>query len=129
MPETDAALSEQRLKAFLGNLLRAGVIVAGVIVMLGGALYLIRHGDATPEYRIFRGEPVELKTVGGIISGVISLRARAIIQLGLLLLIFTPVARVALSLYAFAVQRDRVYVAVTLFVLGILIFSLAGGRV
>jgi uncharacterized membrane protein len=128
MPDIDAVLSEQKLKAFLGGLLRAGVIAAGLIVMLGGALYLIQHGTATPEYRIFRGEPADLKTVGGIFSGVISLRARAVIQLGLLLLIFTPVARVMFSLYAFAKQRDRVYVAVTLFVLGILIFSLAGGR-
>ena len=50
-----------------------------------------------------------------------------IMQLGLLLLIATPVARVAFSLFAFAIQRDRLYVVVTLAVLGVLAFSMTGG--
>jgi uncharacterized membrane protein len=49
------------------------------------------------------------------------------VQLGLVLLIATPVARVAMSLVAFILQRDRVYVVVTLIVLAVLIFSLTGG--
>jgi uncharacterized membrane protein len=49
-------------------------------------------------------------------------------QLGLLLLIATPVARVAFSVFAFALQRDRLYVVVTLAVLGVLAFSMTGGQ-
>jgi uncharacterized membrane protein len=56
-----------------------------------------------------------------------ALRPASVIQLGLLLLIATPVARVAMSLVAFILQRDRVYVVVTLIVLAVLIFSLTGG--
>jgi uncharacterized membrane protein len=49
----------------------------------------------------------------------------ALIQLGLFLLIATPVARVILSVAAFAVERDRVYVAITTLVLAILLYSIA----
>ena len=59
--------------------------------------------------------------------GALALHARAIIQLGLLLLIATPVARVVFSVYAFARQRDWVYVVVTLIVLGVLLYSLLSG--
>jgi len=57
----------------------------------------------------------------------LSFHPRSIIQLGLLLLIATPVARVAFSVLAFAWQRDRTYVIVTLIVFAILIYSLTGG--
>jgi len=52
------------------------------------------------------------------------MHAHGIIQLGLLLLIATPVARVAFSVVAFAAERDWLYVAITLIVLAILIYSL-----
>ena len=45
-----------------------------------------------------------------------------------MLLLATPVARVAFSVVAFALQRDRLYVAVTLVVLGILLYSIVGGH-
>jgi uncharacterized membrane protein len=51
-----------------------------------------------------------------------------LIQLGLLLLIATPVARVAFSVAVFAMQRDRLYVVVALIVLAVLMYSLTGGR-
>jgi uncharacterized membrane protein len=56
-------------------------------------------------------------------------QGRGIIQLGLLFLIATPVARVVFSIFAFSVQRDRLYVVVTLTVLAILMFSLTGAQV
>jgi uncharacterized membrane protein len=49
-------------------------------------------------------------------------------QLGLFLLIATPVARVVFSLLAFAIQRDHLYVGITLVVLAVLTFSLTGGQ-
>ena len=70
---------------------------------------------------------VYVSTIAGIIRGTFAGRAPAIVQLGLLLLIATPVARVALSLVAFVLQRDRVYVIVTTIVLALLVFSLTGG--
>src|SRR5215472_15560183 len=118
--------TDERVETIIGELLRAGVILAASVVALGGIVYLTRNGGARPELASFRGEPPEYRQLGLIIGGVLSGRGRSIIQLGLLLLIATPVARVAFSVAAFAVQRDRTYVAITLFVLAILIYSLAG---
>lgn len=64
----------------------------------------------------------------GVIGSALSLHSLGVIQLGLLLLVATPIARVALSLVAFMRQRDRRYVLITAIVLAILLFSLAGGR-
>jgi uncharacterized membrane protein len=55
------------------------------------------------------------------------LRGRGLIQLGLLLLIATPVARVIFSVFAFARQRDATYVLITLIVLAVLVYSLFSG--
>jgi uncharacterized membrane protein len=68
-----------------------------------------------------------LRSIAGIIRGTFAGQPAAIVQLGLVLLIATPVARVAMSLVAFVLQRDRVYVLVTAIVLALLIFSLTGG--
>src|SRR6267154_1796982 len=78
-------------------------------------------------YQVFQGEPEELRTVIGIFHEALALHGRGLIQLGLLILIATPIARVAFSVVAFLYQRDWVYVAVTLMVLGLLVYSLLGG--
>jgi uncharacterized membrane protein len=129
-PQTlaDQKLAEQRMDIIIGNLLRYGVIIAGTVVLLGGIFYLVRHGLEFPEYRIFRGEPVELRSFGGVFRILTALSPRGIIQFGFLLLLATPLARVAFSVFAFARQRDLTYVLVTLFVLAALVFSLAGGH-
>ena len=128
MSKPSVAWTDQRVEIIIGNLLRAGVLLAAAIVLAGGAIYLVRHGMAAPQYRVFRGEPADLRTITGIVADAATFRGRNIIQLGLLLLIATPVARVAFSVVAFALERDGLYVVVTLVVLAVLIFSLAGGR-
>ena len=112
----------------IGTLLRYGVLIAGIVILIGGILYLFRYGGDFPQYGTFHGQPVDLTTIGGILGAAASFRPRGIIQLGFLLLIATPVARVAFSVLAFIKQRDRIYIAVTLFVLAALIFSLSGGH-
>ena len=126
-PDTGARWTDEQVDQILGNLLRIGVIVATVVAVIGGALFLAKHGFEPAQGRVFQGEPPELRSVGAILRGAMALRPASIIQLGLLLLIATPVARVAMSLVAFILQRDRVYVVVTLIVLAVLIFSLTGG--
>jgi uncharacterized membrane protein len=108
----------------LGNLLRAGVLLAAVVVFGGGVLYLARHGTEPADYRVFRGEPADLRSPVGIVTDALAPRGRGLIQLGLLLLIATPVARVAFSVFAFARQRDTTYVGATLIVLALLLYSL-----
>ncbi len=73
------------------------------------------------------GEPADLRSVSGIMKSAISFHTRGLIQLGVRLLIATPVARVVFSIIAFALQRDRTYIVVTLIVLGVLFYSLFGG--
>jgi uncharacterized membrane protein len=127
MTNAKRAWTDEQVEQIVGMILRSGVIVAALVVLMGGILYLIRYGATFPDYRVFRGEPPGLRSLSGIVMDAFSFRFHAIIQLGLLLLIATPVARVAFSVFAFALQRDRTYVFVTLIVLGVLIYSLAGG--
>ena len=120
--------TDQRVEIIVGNLLRAGVLLAAAVVCAGGVVFLARHGAETPHYRLFAGEPPGLRTISGILAGVLTFHGRYIIQLGLLILIATPVARVAFSVAAFALERDRMYVVFTLIVLAVLLFSLLGGH-
>lgn len=121
------AISDARIDGVIGNLLRVGVVVSSLIVLVGGGLYLTRHGTELPDYHIFHGEPSELCSILGIMKFISSFTGRGIIQFGLLLLIATPVMRVAFTVISFTIQRDRVYVGVTLIVLAVLLFSLVGG--
>jgi uncharacterized membrane protein len=118
--------TDQKIEDIIGNLLRVGVGTAAAVVFVGAAIYLVRHGTGHTNYGVFHGEPSDLRTLRGIIHAALSLRARGIMQLGLVLLIATPVARVAFSVLAFAIEGDRMYVVFTLIVLAILTFSLAG---
>ena len=118
------AWTDERVEYVIGTLLRWGVILAAAVVLAGGGVYLVRYGSTTPDFRVFRGEPMDLRDVSGIVTGAVSWHSRGLIQLGILLLIAVPVARVAFSVVAFALQRDRTYVAVTLIVLAVLLYSL-----
>ncbi len=120
---------DERAEQAIGNLLRTGVILAAIVVLAGGLLYLARHGATRPDYRVFRGESPDLRHISGIVHDALAFDARGLIQLGLLLLIATPVARVAFSVAAFAFERDWMYVGVTLIVLVLLLYSLSGGHV
>lgn len=119
--------TDHYVEGLIGNLLRAGVIMSSAVVVLGGVLYLVRHGHSVPQYHDFVGVPGNLRTLSGIVTETLALRGRGIIQLGLLLLIATPVARVAFSIAAFAIQRDQLYLVVTIIVLAILLYSLTSG--
>ena len=119
---------ERRMDAVMGRLLQAGVMVAAALVMAGGIVYLTRHAVPTTDYRHFSGEPEAYRTLRGIWAGAIALHGRGLIQLGMLVLIATPVARVVFSVVAFLKQRDWVYVAVTVIVLALLCYSLLGGH-
>ena len=118
--------AEQRMDEIIGRLLQAGVILAAAFVFVGGAVYLARHRTPVTNYGVFQGEPQELRTVSGIFHEAQALRGRGLIQFGLLILIATPIARVAFSVLAFLYQRHWTYVAVTLIVLGLLVYGLLG---
>jgi uncharacterized membrane protein len=118
--------SDGQLQQTIGNLLKYGVILASATVFIGAVLYLIRHGAEPADYHIFRGEPDLFCSPAGVVSAVLSGSRRGIIQLGLLILIATPVVRVILSLLTFLRQRDFTYAIVTSIVLSGLLYSLIG---
>jgi uncharacterized membrane protein len=117
---------DPRLQQAVGTLLRVGVLLAAAVVLTGGIAYLARHGAAVPDYHVFRGQPATLRSLTGIVRSAFALDERGIIQLGLLLLVATPIARVAIAGVAFAFERDRTYVLVALLVLALLLKSLLG---
>ena len=129
MEPESSGLATEKMDLIVGNLLRAGVVLSGTIVFIGGLVYLFRHGTQAPAYHVFHGEPSGLRGVPGILHDACALSGRGIIQFGLLLLIATPVARVAYLIYAFALQKDRVYAMVALTVLLLLAYGLLGARV
>ena len=116
--------TDERVELMLAHLLRLGVSLAAVVVLIGGVLYLVRHGSEPAEHRVFHGEPADLRSPSGIVADALALSSRGLIQLGLLLLVATPVARVAFSVFAFLRQRDVTYVVLTLTVLAVLLYSL-----
>jgi uncharacterized membrane protein len=120
--------TDQKIEELLGYCLLAGVLLAASVVFLGGTLYLLRYGHSLPDYRAFKGEPENLRSISGVIKDTLRLSSRGIIQLGLLLLIATPITRVVLSIIGFARERDLTYVLVTLIVLSLLIYSLLDGQ-
>jgi uncharacterized membrane protein len=120
-------ISDTAIERMVSVVLRSGVLLSATVVLAGGIYYLARHGDETADYRTFRGQPSIDRIFGEIIRGAIDLRARSIIQAGILLLIATPIARVAASLAGFALERDSKYVVITLIVLGVLLYSLISG--
>jgi uncharacterized membrane protein len=124
VPHPTASNDDTGLDAKIGILLRVGVYSSAAVILLGGILYLTRHGGDSPDYGTFRGVQQAEWNLPGILSGVVHLQSMAILQLGLLMLIATPVARVVFSVFAFLVERDYLYVAISAIVLAVLMYSL-----
>jgi len=111
------------MEQVIGRLLRFGVIFSSAIVLLGAVCLLYQHGREPVSFQNFEPAAPEYRSIRGAIHAAAAMDCRAIIQLGLLFLIATPIARVAFSLAAFAMERDWIYVCVTFVVLAILISS------
>jgi uncharacterized membrane protein len=119
---------DQDIEQMIGQLLRYGVIISSAIVFIGGLDYLYQHGESSvPVYAVFNGESVKYTTFNGILKSVITLNAKGIVQLGVVVLIATPVLRIAFSLFAFFVEKDKLYTVITFVVLSVMLFSIFGG--
>lgn len=100
-----------------GVLLSAGIIAVGVVLFY--AKYLSTGGVSDHPYP---------RTLGDVGTGLAHGDPLAIIALGLLVLLATPVLRVAVSIVTFAIERDWLFTAITALVLLILLVSFALGR-
>ena len=116
--------TDHDLDLSVAAMLRFGVNLAAIVVFFGGVLLLRHPRIPAPNFSHFQVGNIELTTLKGIFHGVMQAQPQSIIQLGLVLLIATPVARVVLCVFGFARQRNRLYVAVSFAVLMILTYSL-----
>jgi len=119
--------NDERVERILGALLQAGVIISGLVVLAGGILYLFRYGRVPLHYETFDPDRESLYSLKAVAVQALRGDALAIIRCGLLLLIATPVARVFFSIIAFAFEKDRLYIVLTVIVFLVLIYSLFGG--
>lgn len=117
---------DQRIEIVLAQLLRTGVLASALLVLAGAVPYVGNHARARVDYHTFHAQPEQLRSVHGVFDNALQGQPTGIIQLGLLLLIATPIARVIFSVFAFALEGDRMYVAFTLIVLTVLLYSLFG---
>ena len=120
---------DRAIEQLVSHLLKFGVLLASAIVLLGGWIYLSHHGTEPAEYQFFHGEPTEFCSPWGVVQAVSSGSSLSIIQLGILLLIATPILRVVFCLSTFLWQRDLIYIFITSFVLAGLLYSLIGAYV
>ncbi len=117
------------MQILISRTLRWGVMIAGLTTLVGGVIYLLQHGGEAldmEKYAFFSyaaQQNVATTTLDGILSGVLAANSESFIQLGVIALILTPVMRVVLSLFDFIKQKDWLYVAITLFVLVVIILN------
>jgi uncharacterized membrane protein len=115
--------ADLKMEIAISRMLRAGVSVAAVVVLVGWTLYLWQAHGVEPNYRNFHGVPSPADRLTPVFEGIRHLDSRSIIRLGMLLLIATPIMRVAYCIYSFATQKDKIYVVISSVVLTVLLYS------
>ena len=117
-------VKDRDIEKMMGNLLRYGVLTSAAVVITGAVFYLIQHGGDYPQYQQFAGEPKRFREFNEVWRTALQGRGRSIIQIGLFILIATPVARILFSVISYLLEKDYLYVLVTLLVLGIILYNL-----
>lgn len=118
-----ASEADLKMEIAISRMLRAGVSVAALVVLVGCVIYLRQAHGIEADHRHFHGVPAPADRVGPIFEGIRHFDGRSIIRLGILVLIATPMLRVAYCVYGFAAQRDKLYVLVSSIVLVVLLYS------
>jgi uncharacterized membrane protein len=116
------------MQAVIGWILRIGVIISMLIVVIGGVFFVRRHGHSIPNFHKFNNIPPFIRDPAGVFDGVVHLKGQAIIQLGIMLLIATPVMRVVFAIIGFLLEKDYLYTLISLVVLSIILISMISGH-
>ena len=119
-----AILPLKHPRLLISKLMVGIIFISSFIMLIGGIIYLIHHGQDTANFQKFQGEPVSYTSFMGIWKSAFSLSSRGIMELGLLLMVFGQAIRVLLTLILFALEKDRVFILISLFILIIMIYSL-----
>ena len=118
-----ASEADLKMEIAISRMLRTGVSIAAFVVLVGWILYLWQTHGIESDYLHFHGVPSPADRFTPVFEGVRDLDSRSIIRLGILLLIATPIMRVAFCVYSFAAQKDKIYVVVSGIVLTVLLYS------
>lgn len=113
----------QDIRIAIGRLLLVGIIISFIFIVFGGCLYLFQHGSDIANFQHFNGESILLTSFFGILADVFSFSSRGIIQLGLLMLLFVQLLRVALTAWYFLKENDNLFTGISLFILSVLILT------
>jgi uncharacterized membrane protein len=117
-----ASEADLKMEIAISQMLRAGVSLAAIVVFVGGCLYRWQAHGVTPDYRHFHGIASPADRIPPLLVAR-HLDSRSIIRLGILLLVATPIIRVAYCVYGFAAQKDKIYIVVSSIVLTVLLYS------
>lgn len=121
-------LADKDIEQFIGLQLRYGVIISCLIVFVGGVIYLGQSGQLQlPAYHHFIGTKAGYTSFGEILKGVIGVSPKGIIQFGVVILIATPIFRIAFSLIGFVLEKDKMYILITTIVLTVMMASIFSG--
>jgi uncharacterized membrane protein len=122
----------RRAELIISAVLRIGVVSSMVVILAGTLLSFLHHREYVTSpaelQRLTQPGAAVPQTLHDVGVGVAQFRGRSVVAAGLLLLILTPVIRVAASIVAFVIQRDRTYVLITSLVLLLLLLSFSLGR-
>jgi uncharacterized membrane protein len=117
-----ASEADLKMELAISRMLRAGVSVAALVVLIGGFLYVLQAHGVAPDYVHFHGIASPADRIPPLLVAH-HLDSRNMIRVGILLLIATPIMRVAYCVYSFAAQKDKIYVVVSSIVLSVLLYS------
>lgn len=120
-------MKDEQLQTSLTRLMIGGVVVSAAIILIGLIWFVTAHSSLKLDDHIFKGEPKYFENPVSMVSraldeGAIGER-RSVVMIGVMLLLITPLVRVAFAAFGFAAQKDRLYTVISLVVLSVLIVS------
>ncbi|GGF08417.1 bacteriocin-type signal sequence-containing protein [Chishuiella changwenlii] len=121
-------ITDKDLQKIIGGVLKYGVITVLVVATIGGLVYLFHHSNDTLDYSKFvENDRSIFEVISTTVKDAFQLKGRSIIYLGILILFFTPFLRLILSLFSFVIEKDKLYIAITLIVIGVVAMSVFFG--
>ena len=120
-------MNDAQLQNSLARVMLTGVLVAAVVMGTGLVWFVATHEGMPPGDHVFSGEPKYFENPIEMLQRALDLKSighrRSLIMIGVVLLLINPLIRVAFAAVGFAAQRDKLYTAISLVVLGVLILS------
>lgn len=121
-------ITDKDLQKIIGGVLKYGVLTVLVVSITGGLIYLSSNWQNTVDYSTFvENDRSIFEVISTTFTKAFQLDSISIIYLGVLLLFFTPFLRLILSLFSFILEKDKLYIAITLLVIGIVGMSVFFG--